>query len=366
MAQRHRNDLPGSHHHVMNRGIARRTVFETRADARYFLSRLARAVRLGEVEVLAYSLMTNHFHLLVRSSRGELGRAIGKVENAYVRWFNRLRRRDGPLFRGRFRSREVEDADHRRVLVRYIDHNPVEARMCARPELHAWGSAWHYARRRGPPWLGRAPLEGDVLRATRSAEYRPEDYARVFGERPSREQRTLVEVRLDAPGTRVDELPDLLADAPDRVRTWLSRRMRAADGRAVRVAVVSAASVQLMLARERALDPDWRVTLHGRLRAGWPIVEAGLLRVACALTMRELALRTGASVRTLPRWLEAHCRLCGDEAGDYVARASRVLEAALDQDHRAPGRSAGAGPPLSVKQSAGGDQASQSRARLLP
>jgi REP element-mobilizing transposase RayT len=337
MAQRHRRDLPGSYHHVMNRGIARRSVFETREDVRYFLSRLARAVRDGGIEVQAYSLMTNHFHLLVRSPRGDLAQAIGRVENAYVRWFNRLRRRDGPLFRGRFRSRVVEDADHRRVLVRYIDHNPVEARMCARPELHPWGSAWHYARKRGPPWLARTELEAEVIRATGSAKYPPEQYARVFGARPTREQEALVEVRLDAPGTRDDDLGELLADAPDRVRSWLARRARAADGRAVRVAVVSPASVLHELERERSLDPEWTVTLHGRPRAGWPIVEAGLLRVACALTVRELALRTGASESTLPRWFEAHQRLCAEERGEYALRASRVLEAALDRDHRTPG-----------------------------
>ena len=317
----------------MNRGIARRSVFETRADARYFLSRVAREVRAGRIEVLAYALMTNHFHLLVRSPRGELGRAIGRVENAYVRWFNRRRRRDGPLFRGRFRSRPLGDREHLFVLLRYIDHNPVEARSCARPEQHPWGSARHYARPSGPRWLARAEVELDVARAARRDAYRPEDYARLLGLPPTAEQRSLVEVRLEARGDREDELARLRAAAPERVARWLAERARAADGRAVLVPMVSPRTLQTSLAEARAGDPAWQVVLHGRRRDGWPIVGAGLLRIACAQTLREVARRGGISERTASRAIEEHRRLCRDERGEYAARAGRVLRDALDREH---------------------------------
>jgi hypothetical protein len=65
----------------MNRGIARRTVFENDADVRYFLAQLARAVRAGGIEVHAYCLMTTHFHLLVRSPAGGLSTAMRAVQN---------------------------------------------------------------------------------------------------------------------------------------------------------------------------------------------------------------------------------------------------------------------------------------------
>src|SRR5437867_1139696 len=103
----------------MNRGIARRPVFETRADIRFFLACLARAVRRGELEVHVFCVLTTHFHLLVRSPIGRLAVAMKRIENAYVRYYNRTRRRDGPLFRGRFRSRPVESLRYRNLLVRY-------------------------------------------------------------------------------------------------------------------------------------------------------------------------------------------------------------------------------------------------------
>ena len=70
MARRNRCDTPGSWHHVVNRGIAKRPLFEDRDDIRYFLSRLAHEVRRGRIEVHAYCILTTHYHLLVRSPRG--------------------------------------------------------------------------------------------------------------------------------------------------------------------------------------------------------------------------------------------------------------------------------------------------------
>ena len=58
------------------------------------------AHRTGLLEVHAYSVLTTHYHLLVRSPSGQMAVAMQRVGNRYVRWFNRRARRDGPLFRG--------------------------------------------------------------------------------------------------------------------------------------------------------------------------------------------------------------------------------------------------------------------------
>ena len=89
MARRPRLDEPDAWHHVMNRGIAKRTLFEGLADVRFFLSRVARAVRAGRIEVHTYCVMTTHFHLLVRSLGGELSGVMRQMQLDYVRRFNR-------------------------------------------------------------------------------------------------------------------------------------------------------------------------------------------------------------------------------------------------------------------------------------
>lgn len=62
-----RTDTPGSLHHITNRGVAHRTVFESRREVRFFLSRIAKVVRRGWIELHAYCILPNHFHVLVRS-----------------------------------------------------------------------------------------------------------------------------------------------------------------------------------------------------------------------------------------------------------------------------------------------------------
>ena len=77
----------------MNRGVARRTMFEVEPDFRYFTSLLARAARRGEIEVHAFCLMATHYHLMVRSPVGRLSESLRRIQNQYSRWFNRIRRR---------------------------------------------------------------------------------------------------------------------------------------------------------------------------------------------------------------------------------------------------------------------------------
>jgi len=97
MARARREDHPGRRWHLYNRGIAKRAVFETARDAEYFLALIGAAVAAGLIEVHAFSRMTTHFHLLACSVAGDVSAAMQRIVNPFVRWFNRTRKRDGPL-----------------------------------------------------------------------------------------------------------------------------------------------------------------------------------------------------------------------------------------------------------------------------
>ena len=150
-----RRDYPGAWHHVLNRGLAQRSIFEHVQDIRFFMSLLARMVRQGSLELHAYTILTNHFHLLLRSVEGQFSEAVGWIERRYVRYFNRSRNRDGPLFRGRFTSREVSSAGYWETLIRYIDQNAVIAGIVARSSDYPHCSAFRYSKANGPVWLER-------------------------------------------------------------------------------------------------------------------------------------------------------------------------------------------------------------------
>jgi len=167
MARRHRRDRTGAAFHVMNRGIARRTVFDSPSDYRFFLACLARAVRRGEVQVLAYALMRTHFHLFLRSLGG-LSTAMRRIQLRHVRRCNRLPRRDGPLLRNRFVSKEVDSRAYERNVVHYTHENPVLARLCDHPSEYPWISAGLCASGRLPLWFSTDALERYAIDVTPS------------------------------------------------------------------------------------------------------------------------------------------------------------------------------------------------------
>src|SRR4051812_16842847 len=99
MARRPRIDAPGCWHHVMHRGARRAPIFRDDEDCLLFLKGLEEAVDHHGLEVHAYALMPNHFHLLVRSPLGNLSKAMKHVTATFTLRANRRHRWDGPVFR---------------------------------------------------------------------------------------------------------------------------------------------------------------------------------------------------------------------------------------------------------------------------
>ena len=312
----------------MNRGIARRTVFESRAEMRYFLAQLAKAVRRGEIEVHAFALMSTHFHLLLRSPDGKLSEALMRIEHAFVRWFNRRHRRDGSLFRGRFHSRTIESDQHWLAVVRYIDRNPVEAGLCSRPQDHLYGSAFHYARLAGPRWLTRGVVEARVRRASRLQRYEPAEYAGTLGGGRAGFDRWVVQRRLLHTTSAEDELDQLAAPLPARVLAWMRRKARLADGVPAGECIADPDSVIESIEAARRAHGTWPSRCVGRSRDRWSVLAAGLMQQACGATNAEIARRLGSSTSTISRHVAEH-RAWVDDDSEYGQRAAQVLMSAL-------------------------------------
>jgi REP element-mobilizing transposase RayT len=314
----------------MNRGIARRTLFETERDIRYFLSRVARAVRDGRIEVHAFCVMTTHFHMLVESPKGELAQAMQSIENSYSRWFNRSRRRDGTLYRGRYGSRPVRSLAYRHALVRYIDSNPVDAGISPDPRLYPHGSARCYARLRGPIWLERRWIESCVRSAGDSDAYRPEDYARVFGGRAGDGIERLVQRRLELPASSEDPLDELFGAATEDVKRWMKRKAALADGTSVGLPVSHGSSVQSFVAKARRLDGGWTVRSSRKSTDAWPQILVALLRDLCAETFAEAGTRAGVTEGGAWKLYRRHQQCMAGSEG-YADRASALAKSVLEQ-----------------------------------
>lgn len=140
----------------MNRGANHQLVFLDDQDRRMFLAILAEAVDRFGIEIHAYCLMPNHYHLLVRSPNTSLSRAMKHIGQVYTQRFNKRHHRDGALFRGRFHSILVDSDTYLDNVSRYIHRNPIVEGMDASQILDRfdWSSFSAYEGRvRIPAWL---------------------------------------------------------------------------------------------------------------------------------------------------------------------------------------------------------------------
>ena len=140
--------------HVIQRAINRVACFGSDADYLVYLSHVRELSAKHDCAVHAYCLMTNHVHLLLspgtRDSCTALMRDIGR---RYVPYFNRRHERTGTLWEGRFRSCIVESARYVLACYRYIELNPVRARLAENPAAYPWSSYAANSGARHEPWL---------------------------------------------------------------------------------------------------------------------------------------------------------------------------------------------------------------------
>ncbi len=145
----------------MNRGSARQKTFLGTEDYQRFLQTLAETHDQWGVEVLAYCLLGNHYHVCLRTPGGNLSRVMRHLDGLYTQRFNRAHRRDGPLFRGRYKAIVVEAEAYLAAVVRYIHWNPVEAGVVEDPQAYPWSSHGAYLRpQKRPRWLRAAEVLG--------------------------------------------------------------------------------------------------------------------------------------------------------------------------------------------------------------
>ena len=144
-----RIEFPGAVYHVMNRGLNRNSIFLENKDYELFGETLGQACRLFNVELYAYCLMPNHYHLLVSTPLGNISRFMRHLNGVYTQRFNRKYQCDGPLFRGRFKSILVQEDSYLLQVVRYIHKNPVKAKIVDRLNRFKWSSHNSYLGMKG-------------------------------------------------------------------------------------------------------------------------------------------------------------------------------------------------------------------------
>lgn len=158
MARPLRVEFPDACYHVMNRGLGRHQVFSAETDHLCFIALLEDITQRWGAAIYAYCCMSTHYHLLLQTPLGNLSRIMRHIDGLYTQRFNRRRRREGPLFRGRYKAILVDADAYLWHLVRYIHLNPVRAGLVTDPGDYPWSSHRLFRLSTAPEWLSRAKV----------------------------------------------------------------------------------------------------------------------------------------------------------------------------------------------------------------
>jgi putative transposase len=208
-------------YHVMARGNDGQKIFIGEGDYQAFIEALRTVRQRYPFSLYAYVLMPNHFHLLLEVHRFPTARILQSLLTGYARRFNKIHRRRGHLFEGRYKAIVCDQDSYLLELVRYIHLNPVRAKMVKRPGKWPWSGHGEYLGTENRGLIDSGPVMGGLRTAARyeafirdgakvnyRAEWHPGDGAPFLG--PKRFVKKIARESVSPPVSRRASLKDLL------------------------------------------------------------------------------------------------------------------------------------------------------------
>lgn len=176
--------------HIILRGNNRSAVFHNDKDRRFFIKCLKDAKEETKSKLYAYCLMTNHAHLLIEPlSKDGISKTMQSVGRRYVQYVNKAYKRTGTLWEGRFKSSLISKDGYLLACSRYIESNPVRAKMVEKPGDYQWSSYAYKAEGKISALLDYDPAYLDL---GKTKEERQFQYRRMFLEDIPHEELTLI------------------------------------------------------------------------------------------------------------------------------------------------------------------------------
>ena len=131
-------------YHIVSRGNNKQNIFLDQSDLKTFLMMLMNQKKKRNFQLLAYCLMVNHIHLLIKENEDSISDIMKGILTSYVLYFNKKYERVGHLFQGRFRSQAIEDERYFFTVIRYIHNNPIKANLVKKHSDYKWSSFLAY------------------------------------------------------------------------------------------------------------------------------------------------------------------------------------------------------------------------------
>lgn len=141
MARRLRVEICG-YHHVYNRAVAKKRIFLKDSDREKFLEILEDVAKEFKFNIHSFCLMDNHYHLLIENKKENLSDGMRQIGSRYASYFNKTYKRVGHLWQDRFKSWYVMDENYLFTLYKYIEYNPVKAKMSKKIGEYKYSSSY--------------------------------------------------------------------------------------------------------------------------------------------------------------------------------------------------------------------------------
>jgi putative transposase len=173
MGRAWRIEYEGALYHIFSRGNEQSDIFYDNTDRRRFLDTIGELSERFAVDIFAYVLMDNHYHLLLKTRRANLCKAMQWFGTTYTRRFNNRHNRSGHLFQGRFKSIIIENDAYLMQLSCYIHRNPLRPGIVKRLADYCWSSYLAYGYGKSTPdWLSTKLILSQFTHADKHKQYR--------------------------------------------------------------------------------------------------------------------------------------------------------------------------------------------------
>lgn len=302
-----RLDAPGTLHHVIIRGIEQKPIVKDAADRSDFVSRLGRLAAETRTAVLAWALMKNHAHLLIRSGPCGLPVLMRRLLTGHAIRFNRRHRRHGHLFQNRYKSIVCEEDAYFRELLRYIHLNPLRA-----GEVESFMELGRY------PWSGHAVIMGLLTN-----DWQDRDYALKWFGRKEKEAQAAYQAYLRK-GVGQGRRPELVGGGMIRSAGGWSA-VRALRARGLREKgderILGSSEFALKMINEAENRLQYQFSLAERIENAKKTLSAECRKAG----VNESALAAGGRRRAMSRSRRKLAHKFVDELGLSLAEAGRLL-----------------------------------------
>ena len=134
-------------YHIINRGVDKRIVFVENEDYEKFMELIEIMLEKFTIKLHAYCLMTNHYHLLLETIHENISEAIQYLNGTYSMYFNKKYKRTGHFWQGRYLSYYLYDDAHAWIVAKYIEQNPIKAKMVGEIETYPYQSFFQWKNR---------------------------------------------------------------------------------------------------------------------------------------------------------------------------------------------------------------------------